>query len=152
MARSEYVTTMEISLADIRSLKNYNDAIRQNAVDTLNPTALSNVLYGMTTGAIKYAVKILAGGGITGTLAKKAADIILDAMQKWIIESEKSDVRLVINQGSNALNSLASTVSSNSSWQMVRVQVGVMSFSEGFSVITDVGNIVAVMVNGGWQN
>ena len=86
---------------------------------------------------------------VVGFLAKQA----LKASLNYLKEIDKQTMLGMMNQGISTLESLANTMTQNPTWQKIRVDVGMLRFSEEqVQYIISCGNIKAVQINGSWQN
>lgn len=91
----------------------------------------------------------VATNNVVGFLAKQA----LKASLNYLKEIDKQTMLGMMNQGISTLESLANTMTQNPTWQKIRVDVGMLRFSEEqVQYIISCGNIKAVQINGSWQN
>ena len=147
-AAQEYVQTQELTRNEIMDMAVVMKGVRDYTVSTQNESRLQSVLQSVAVAVVKKFIAV-ATNNVVGFLEKQA----LKASLNYLKEIDKQTMLGMMNQGISTLESLANTMTQNPTWQKIRVDVGMLRFSEEqVQDIISCGNIKAVQINGSWQN
>ena len=144
----EYFQTLEMTRDEIMSMAVVMRGVRNNTVEKQDESALEKVVQSVAIWTVKQFVKV--------TVSNPAAFFVKQALKasiNYLKEIDKVTMVGMMNHGITALEELADTMANNPSWQKIRVQVGMLHFvDEQVQYVTSKGSILAVLINGSWQN
>ena len=144
----EYFQTLEMTRDEIMDMAVAMYAVRDYAVENMNPTRLEEALQEVAGEVI--------GWLLTATTSDLVSDFVTNALNAtidYLQEIDKVTMVGMMNHGITALEELADTMANNPSWQKIRVQVGMLHFLDyHVQYVTSKGSILAVLINGSWQN
>ena len=144
----EYFQTLEMTRDEIMDMAVVMYAVRDYAVENMNPTRLEEALQEVSTKAIELLLTEVTGSDKISSFVTNALNATIDYLQ----EIDKVTMVGAMNHGITALEELADTMANNPSWQKIRVQVGMLHFLDyHVQFVTSKGSILAVLINGSWQ-